>query len=252
MCSTFRSRNVIDKSIRIVTVRIVVLHSHFDRHIIYHTFTVNDLLIKRCRTAVQVSNEFFDSAFVVECSFFRLFLTVVLQYDFQSFCQECHLAESLFQNIKIKDRCLKNGIIRQECYFCTGLSFFTVTDHGQFLLNFSALVTLLVYFTLVVDLNFQPVGKRIYNRRSDTVKSTGYLVSSTTEFTSCMQHGKYNFYRRKSCFVVDTNRNSTSIIDNGHRIVFIDCYINRITEARQSFVYGIIDNLVYKMMQASG
>ena len=102
------------------------------------------------------------------------------------------------------------------------------------------------------NLNFQPVRKRIYNRRSNTVKSTGYLVSSTTKFTSCMQHGKYNFYRRKSCFVVDTNRNSTSIIDNGHRIVFIDCYINRITEARQSFVYGIIDNLVYKMMQASG
>ena len=252
MCSTFRSRNIIYKAISIIAVRIVVLHSHFYRHIIYHTFTVNDLLIKRCRTAVQVSNEFFDSTFVVERSLFWFFLTVILQYDLQTLCQECHLTESLFQNIKIKDRCLKNGIIRQECYFCTGLSLFTVTDHGQFLHNLTAFVTLLIYFTLVVDLNFQPVGKCIYNRCSNAVKSTGYLVSSTTEFSSCMQYGKYNFYRRKSCFVVDTNRNSTSIIDNGHRIVFIDCYINRITEARQSFVYGIIDNLVYKMMQASG
>ena len=102
------------------------------------------------------------------------------------------------------------------------------------------------------DLYFQPIGERIYNRCSDTVKSSGYLVSSTAELSSRMQYGKYDFYRRKPCFVVDTNRNSTSIIDNGHRIVFIDCYINRITEACQSFIYGIIDNLVYKMMQASG
>ena len=119
MCSAFWGRNVIDKSIRIIAVRIVVLHSHFHRHIIDHAFTVNDLLIKWCRTPVQVRNEFFDPALVVECSFFWFFLTVIPEHDLQTFCQEGHLTESLFQDIKIKDRCLENGIVRQECDFCT-------------------------------------------------------------------------------------------------------------------------------------
>ena len=80
----------------------------------------------------------------------------------------------------------------------------------------SSLISLLINFAFIADLYFKPVGQRIYNRRTNTMKTTGYLVSSTTEFTARMQNGKYNFNRRNTCFMIDTNRNTTSVIN--------DCY----------------------------
>ena len=55
-----------------------------------------------------------------------------------------------------------------------------------------------VYFSFVTDFNFQPDRKRIYNRCTYSMKSSGYLVSSTTEFSSGMKHRKYDFNCRKS------------------------------------------------------
>ena len=78
----------------------------------------------------------------------------------------------------------------------------------------SFFISLSVHLPFVADLNLKPVRKRIYNGSSYTVKSTGYLVSSTAEFTAGMKHGKYNLYRRESRFVVDPYRNTTSIIYN--------------------------------------
>ena len=78
----------------------------------------------------------------------------------------------------------------------------------------SFFISLSVYLSFVADLNFKPVRKCVYNGSSYSVKSTGYLVSSTAEFTAGMKHGKYNLYRRESCFVIDPHRNTTSVIYN--------------------------------------
>ena len=49
---------------------------------------------------------------------------------------------------------------------------------------------------------------------------------------------------------IDPNRNSTPIILNRYRAVFVQCYDDRITESSQRFIYGIIYNFVYQMMKS--
>lgn len=66
-----------------------------------------------------------------------------------------------------------------------------------------------------------------------------------------MQNGKYNFNRRNTCFMIDTNRNTTSVINDCYGIIRIDRNINRITISSQCFIYGIVNNLIYQMVQAS-
>ena len=78
----------------------------------------------------------------------------------------------------------------------------------------SFFISLSVHLSFVADLNLKPVRKRIYNGSSYTMKSAGHLVSSAAEFTAGMKHGKYNLYCRKSRFVVDPYRNTTSVIYN--------------------------------------
>ena len=115
----------------------------------------------------------------------------------------------------------------------------------------SSLVTLLIYLAALADFYFQPVGEGIYNRRTYTVQTTGYLVSPTAKFTAGMQNRKYDFYCGNTCFVIDTYRNSSSVIDNSDRIIFVDRYINGIAESCQCFIYRIINDLIHQVMQSS-
>ena len=84
------------------------------------------------------------------------------------------------------------------------------------------------------------------------MKSAGYLVSPTAEFTARMQNGKYHFHRRDAGFMVDPHRNTTSIINNRNGIILINCNINGITITRQGFIHCIVYNLVNQMVKASG
>ena len=48
--------------------------------------------------------------------------------------------------------------------------------------------------------------------------------------------------------MIDSDRDSTSIIYNGNRIIFINAHKNRVTESCKCLIYGIVYNLVYEMM----
>ena len=84
------------------------------------------------------------------------------------------------------------------------------------------------------------------------MKTTGYLVSSTAEFTAGMQNGKYNLYCRDARFVVDTYGNASTVIDNGNGVVFVDKYLNFRTKTGQCFINGVIYDLIDQMMKTSG
>ena len=98
---------------------------------------------------------------------------------------------------------------------------------------------------------FKPFRKCVYYRCTYSVKSSGYFVSSSAEFSSCMKYSKYNFNCRKSRFVINTDRNTSSVITHCNRIIFVNIYLYFIAISRQSFVYGIIHDLIYKMVKSS-
>ena len=84
------------------------------------------------------------------------------------------------------------------------------------------------------------------------MKTTGYLVSSTAEFTTCMENGKYYFDCRNTCLFIDSYRNATTVINNSDRIIRINCYFYFCTKSSQCFIYSIVNYLIYKMMKTSG
>ena len=54
------------------------------------------------------------------------------------------------------------------------------------------------------------------------MQSTGYLISSASELTTCMKHCKYDFKSRFSSLVIHTNWNSTSIIPDRDGIIVVE------------------------------
>ncbi len=114
----------------------------------------------------------------------------------------------------------------------------------------SSFITLSVYFSFGKDLYFQPVGKRVYYGRAYSVKPAGNFISPASEFSAGMENGKYYFNGRNTRFMIDADRNPSSVIYDCNGIIFIDGNVDRITKTCQRFVNGIIYNLIHKMMQS--
>ena len=104
----------------------------------------------------------------------------------------------------------------------------------------------------MVNRNFKMCRKCIYNRRTYTMQTTGNFISATAEFSAGMQDRKHDFYRRNTCFVVDSDRNASSIVNDCYGIIFIYRYLDGITIPRKSFINCIIYNLINQMMKTSG
>ena len=51
--------------------------------------------------------------------------------------------------------------------------------------------------------------------------------------------------------MVYVNRDSSTIIFYNNSIVFVNCYFDMITKSSKRFVYRIVHNLVYKVVQSS-
>ena len=104
-----------------------------------------------------------------------------------------------------------------------------VSHNLQRIHSFTAFISLLINLTFMIDPYFKPCGKCIYYRRTYSVKTTGYLVPSASKFTAGMKNGKYYFYSRNPCFMIDSYRNTTSVIYNCDRVVRINDYLNLCT-----------------------
>ena len=115
----------------------------------------------------------------------------------------------------------------------------------------TSLIPLFINPSVLSYFYLQPFGERIYDGCAYTVQSSGYLVSPAAEFSAGMKNGKHYLNRRDSRLMIDSYGYSSSVIHNSHGIIFVYSHIYGIAKACQCFIHGIIDNLIYKMMQAS-
>ena len=83
------------------------------------------------------------------------------------------------------------------------------------------------------------------------MKSAGYLVSATAEFSAGMKYRKYNFNSGNTGFMVDTYGDSASVIDYGDRVIGVYRNFDLGTESGKRLIYRIVHDLVYQMMKSS-
>ena len=137
----------------------------------------------------------------------------------------------MHKNIVFKYRCfLKNLSIRKECNLSSCILNIAVTYNLKVVTYFSSFISLLINVSVSLYLNFKPFRQSINYRCTNTVKSSGHLVSSTTEFTSGMKNRIYYFNGRSSCFMINVNRYTSTIINNSDRVIFIDHNLNVCTK----------------------
>ena len=227
-----------------------MLECNLHLHTISYPFTINNIVIQWSGALIQILNKFLNTALIMIDFGTHRILTLICQRDLQSLCQKCHLAQSGLQSLEIILCHFKHGLIRQEAYRCTSLAWQTGSNYFQRIAHFSSLISLTIDLTFTVNCNFQPVRQCIYNRCPNAMKSSGYFVSSTAEFSSRMKNSKYHLNCRFSSFMVDACRNSTSIIFHSDRIIHVDRDLDMSAISSQCLINGIIYDLIHQMVQS--
>ena len=99
-------------------------------------------------------------------------------------------------------------------------------DDLQLIHGFSALIPLEVNLSIVINAHLKPVGQRIYNGCTNAVQTAGYLVPSAAELSACVQHRKDNLNGRKARLMIDADRNTTAVVDDGDGVVRVNRNVN--------------------------
>ena len=212
MRAALGSDDVVYEAVGGIVVSVVVLHGDLDIHIVLCALAVDDLGIKLFLSLVQICDKFLDTALVMEALFLCGLLAVIYKGYTQIFGEERGLPESYLKRIVIKYSGLEYIAVGQEGHLCTG--FFIIV--GAYLLQrvhgLSALVSLLIYFSVAAYLYIQPFGKSVYDGSAYSVQTAGHLISSAAELASRVKHRKYHLDTGKISFVVDARRYSAPVV----------------------------------------
>ena len=100
--------------------------------------------------------------------------------------------------------------------------------------------------------DLQPVREGVYNRCSDSVKSAGEMVSFSAELSARMQDRVHYRDCGKSDLGLDAYRYSPSVIGYFDDLTGEYPHVDLVAVTRQSFVYGVVDYLVYEVMKSRG
>src|SRR5439155_22576345 len=106
--------------------------------------------------------------------------------------------------------------------------------------------------SLAADLDFQPFGQRINNRRAHAMQSACNFVSLTPsglKYASGAELGEDHFHGGNLFSRMDAHGNAAPIIDNRAASIGIDLDEDGFAEACHGFVDGIIDDFPDEMVQ---
>ena len=83
------------------------------------------------------------------------------------------------------------------------------------------------------------------------MKTAGDLITSTAELTAGMKDRENNFECGLACFVIYSHGNTAAVILYSYGIIRMDRDFNMRAETCECFIYGVIDDLIYKVMKTS-
>ena len=188
MRAAFRIINVITKSKHILVKFIDILECNFHFDSFRGSFEIyrfmNDFIL-----LIQITDKSKDSVWLMIFDMLRLRHSSVFKQNRKRRIQICRLVESALNLVRFEPGLFKNRVVRKEIDRCSRL--LRLPNHRKkpvhkFNCRDSSLIVVMMNRSAAANLDIHISGKRIYNRRTDTMKSTACLICGIIEFTARM------------------------------------------------------------------
>ena len=178
-------------------------------------------------------------------------LPKVGQCDLKTGVQEGLFSEALLQGLEVVDRRLLEDVgAGLEPDGSTGLV--RIANDLEVRFRNTQIELLIVDMPVLTDFDFEPVGQSVDDGGTDAVQTAGDLVSATAELTAGVEDGQNDRDRRNAQFLVDADRDASTVVADFDDVPGQDVHFNVCTEAGQSFVDGVVDDLIDQMVESAG
>src|SRR5439155_27297361 len=229
----------------LLLVSVVVLHRNLKLDAFAHTFEIDHLVVEQCFVLVKVLDERDDAAGIVKLVL--LFRPLVFDGDEYAFVQESRFAQPLGEDIKAEFRCLENVRVRLEIHSCSaaiGMAGHLKRSGGR-----TSFVALNVDLTATPNLQIHPFGKRIDDRDTNSVQSTGDFVRLVIKLAAGVQLRHNDLGCGFAFLGHHFGGDTTPVVNDRNGIIDVNNDVNFGTKPGQSLVYGVSDDIVDKVVQ---
>ena len=177
----------------------------------------------------------------------RRFRALVLDGDVQARVQKRLLAHPRMERLIVVLQRVKHLAIGLEGDLRAVL--IGRADDAHFLGNMAARELHLINLAVAADLDLEPFGQRVDDRRADAVQAAGDLVASAAELAARVQDGIDDLERGLAGLLLDIDRNTAAVVRDGDGVAGVDGHADVLAVAGQRLVHGIVHDLIHQMVQ---
>ena len=244
--------DVVDEGKHVVRVAFVVLQRDFNADVVARGVDVNDLGVHGLFGAKQVRDELLETAARKKQLFALLALTLVLERDRNALVQIGQLAQPTRERRPVIALRFREDVgVGFEPDLGSRLLRPDGAEHLEFRVRDAATEIHVVLFAVALDPHLELDGKRVDHRHTDAVQTAGNFVRVLVEFSTGVQHRHRHLDARHPFGLVHVDRNTTTVILDGDRIVEMDRHVDLGREACQRLVDGVVDDFVDEMVQTA-
>ena len=235
-------------------VGLVPLHGDLERHALTLGPELDHRLVDRGLGLVEVAHEVGDAALVAEGDLALLGVgavdrALVAQRDGQAPVEEGHLLQPAVDRLEVEHGRLEDLRVRPERHRRAGLAGRLALGHLRGRLGIR--VRLAPDEPVLVDHDLDPGGQRVDHGDAHAVQATGDRVGLAVELAARVQRGQRDLDGRLLLHRGDVHRDAAAVIDHPDPAVGEQRDLDRVAEAGERLVDGVVHDLLDEVVQAT-
>ena len=249
MHASLGRENVVGEGLDALIVAVVPLHGDLAHGGVPLAGHINDVLVHRRFVVVELGDELADAALVAQLLPLLLPGALVLHDDGETGVEKRLLPHTLEEHVIMIDRIVKHLGVGMEAHLrAVPVGF---ADDLHLLRNVAAGEFHLVDAAVFEYAHLQPVRECVYHARADAVQTAGDLIAPAAELAAGVQHRIDDLERGLARLLLNVHGNAAAVVGHADALAVLNGYLDMRAEARERLVDGVIDDLIYQMVQTA-
>ena len=229
-------------------IAVVVLHGHLGHGVLPGPGHINHVAVEGVLVPVDEGGKLPDAPLITHVVLLLLAGAQVHRLDAQAGVEEGLLPHAGVEGVVAVLQRLEH--LRVGLEGDGGAGVVGLAHHPHLLGDLAPGELHLVDFPVFVDLDLQPLGQSVDNRRAHPVEPARHLIAAAAEFAAGVEDGKHHLQGGFTGLGLNVNRDAPAVVGDGDGVARVDGDGDVGTVAGQGLVDGVVHDLIYQMVQA--
>ena len=243
--------HIIGKGEYNLVVAVVILEGHLRDGVPLLAGHIDDILVEGRLIAVDVGDKLPDTALIAHIVVLLLSRALVNGVDAQAGVQKGLLPHTGVEDIIVVHRGVGEhlwvGLKGDGGAVLVGIS-----HHGDGLGHLAPGKLHLINFSVLMDLDLQPLAEGVDHAGAHAVETAGDLIAPAAEFAAGMQDGEDHLQGGKAGLRLYVHGYAAPVVRYGDDVALSDDDVNLVAVPGQRLVDGVVHDLVHQVVETGG